>query len=74
MSDWQDVLKQFGGIESHYHVSHREMAEEILKLRKQLEIAVVDLTSISKNRCCDMCQEAKLVAIKTLSKIEALNG
>lgn len=36
---------------------------------EQLRIAREGLESISKNTCCDKCQEAKLVALTTLSKM-----
>lgn len=39
-----------------------------------LEKAVEDLESISKNSCCNQCQQAKLVANSTLSNIKKLLG
>jgi len=38
-------------------------------LQANLDKTVECLTSISKNSCCDQCQQAKLVALKTLNEL-----
>lgn len=43
---------------------------EIQKLEADNEILRAGLISISKNSCCDQCQQAKLVAVSTLSKAD----
>lgn len=41
-----------------------ELREENARLREALE-------SISKNSCCDQCQQAKFVALRALARDEA---
>ena len=44
------------------------------ELVKRNDIYKVALLSISKNSCCDQCQEAKLVAQKALTQDSAKSG
>lgn len=43
--------------------------KQIKDLKRQLATAREGLLSISKNSCCDSCQEAKLVAQQTLKQM-----
>ena len=47
-----------------------ELQKEIEKLRAQNKKLVEALTSISKNSCCETCQQAKLVAIQALDEVK----
>jgi len=54
-----DTLDEIDGVKEDI-ISH---------LKSKLEVALKYLTSISKNGCCDNCQEAKLVALEALAQL-----
>ncbi len=41
---------------------------ELPKLVQVIDVMQETLTSISKNSCCELCQEAKLVSLSALEK------
>jgi len=47
----------------------KKESNENVSLKAKLEVALNGLSSISKNSCCDSCQEAKLVALSTLKQL-----
>ncbi len=64
--------------ENDGYKKHLELFEESIresfrnredKLRADLKLAVEALKSISKNSCCDKCQEAKLVSLEALKEL-----
>lgn len=53
---------------------NRKLSVKYDNLKQALDVAIDNLTSISKNSCCDQCQQAKLVAASALQKINTLTG
>ncbi len=45
---------------------------QAMKLKQALEIAWEAHESISKNGCCDKCQEAKLVSLSAMRRIDEM--
>ena len=54
----EDCIDQYLALHENFRLAH-----------DQLRIAREGLESISKNTCCESCQEAKLVAKSTLAKM-----
>ncbi len=57
-----------------YSESMRFYMSELQSANAKLAVAIEKLTSISKNGCCDNCQEAKLVALSALAAMDASEG
>jgi hypothetical protein len=56
------------GVEGQREIN-RKLTVDINKVKSDLSIAIETLTSISKNSCCDTCQEAKRVALSALKRL-----
>jgi hypothetical protein len=48
--------------------------EDIKTLLKAVDVLTEALESISKNGCCETCQEARLVALRALANLEKLSN
>lgn len=62
---------------SNYETAVHRMEKAQSQLQSanaKLMLAIEKLTSISKNSCCDNCQEAKLVALEALTAMDASEG
>ena len=64
-----------------YGVMHRqdqsficEMRNSLPKLLHAIDVMQEALASISKNSCCELCQEAKLVSLSALDKAREIAG
>lgn len=58
----------------YQYIAEQQKTEEALEavndlLSRDVKIAVKTLESISRNSCCETCQEAKLVAREALKKL-----
>lgn len=66
-----DKLKHNNGKVRDVRLFHANK-EYISHLEKKNEILMEAINSISKNSCCDKCQEVRLVALSALEKIEEI--
>ena len=46
-----------------------ELQEKIVAIENKLALCIEAHESISKNGCCDKCQEARLVSLKALAAL-----
>lgn len=51
-----------------------ELLKGIPKLLHAIDVMQEALASISKNSCCELCQEAKLVSLSALDKAREIAG
>ena len=68
-----DIEVEIEKLNSKKSYSVSEVFKLLRRVTKERDMAAVALISISKNTCCDKCQEASLVAKKALKKLEADN-
>ena len=69
LKETQEKLKYYENGFKGACTTCENVGEINLKISEKLKIAVDALECISKNTCCDKCQEAKLVSLQALEKI-----
>ena len=72
LRDDSDIGQYTNDILEAYDFDMGELRAQLKKTKKKNEILMEAVEGISKNTCCDKCQEARLVSLKALEKIKEL--